>query len=243
VPGYRKEVVIDKQGVSSMYRRFAVLALCLAGVVFPSAAAHADNPVLVGTVGQNDAFTISLHDANGDPVRHLAPGTYTIQIHDKSAQHDFHLFGPGVDQATSVDAIVDVTWTVTFVEGTYNFQCDVHSNIMHGSFTVGTVAPPPPPPLALKASVGPGRTISLRNSDGSKVTSVTGPTQAVITVADRSKSDNFHLTGPGVRKATGVGFRGRVTWKVTLSPGTYVYRSDKHKKLHGSFTVASSERA
>ena len=62
----------------------------------------------------------------------------------------------------------------------------------------------------------------------------------MIAVTDRSKTDNFHLTGPGVHKATGVGFRGKVTWKVNFSAGKYVYRSDKHKKLRGSFTVAAS---
>jgi hypothetical protein len=147
-----------------------------------------------------------------------------------------------VDQSTGVDAVVNVTWTVTFAEGTYTYQCDVHSNIMHGTFTVGTVAPPPTP-VKLKGTVGPGRSISLRNANGTKVTSLTGRTPAVITVTDRSKTDNFRLTGPGVRKATGVGFRGRVTWKVTLQPGKYAYRSDKHKALHGSFTVASSAHA
>jgi len=224
-----------------MQRRLAVLVVCLAGVVFPAAGARADNPVLVATVGSHDAFNISLKDAAGNVVRHLDPGTYTIQVHDLSTLHDFHLFGPGVDQATSVDNIVDTTWTVTFVDGTYTFQCDAHPTLMHGSFTVGAVTTPTP--LQLKGSVGPGRSISLRNAGGTKIASVTGPTPAVITVNDRSKVDNFHLTGPGVKKATGVGFRGRVTWKVTLSPGTYVYRSDRHKRtLRGSFTVASSER-
>jgi hypothetical protein len=224
-----------------MLRRLAVLAACLAGIVLPSATARADNPVLVATVGNHDAFAISLHDANGNPVRHLDPGTYTIQVQDLSNLHDFHLSGPGVDQATSIDGIVDVTWAVAFVDGTYNFQCDAHANIMHGSFTVGTVAAPPTP-VKLKGNVGPGRTISLRNANGTKLTSVAGPIPAVITITDRSKTDNFRLTGPGVRKTTGVGFRGRATWKVTLSPGKYVYRSDRHKSLHGSFTVASSER-
>jgi len=224
-----------------MQRRLAVLVVCLAGVVFPAAGARADNPVLVATVGSHDAFNISLKDAAGNVVRHLDPGTYTIQVHDLSTLHDFHLFGPGVDQATGVDNIVDTTWTVTFVDGTYTFQCDAHPTLMHGSFTVGAVTTPTP--VQLKGSVGPGRSISLRNAGGAKITSVTGPTPAVITVNDRSKVDNFHLTGPGVKKATGVGFRGRVTWKVTLSAGTYVYRSDRHKRtLHGSFTVASSER-
>jgi hypothetical protein len=226
-----------------MHRRLAVLALCLVGIVFPSAAARADNPVLVGQVGRGDAFAISLHDANGNPVRNLQPGTYTIQVHDFSTLHNFHLFGPGVEQLTDVDGTSDVTWTVTFQDGgKYTYRCDAHPTQMIGTFTAGTVVTPPAP-LALKGNVGPGRTISLRKADGSKLSSVTGPTPAVIAVTDRSKTDNFHLTGPGVRKATGVGFRGRVTWRVTLSPGTYVYRSDKHKKLRGSFTVASSERA
>jgi hypothetical protein len=223
-----------------MQRRLVVLAVCLAGIALPSATAHADNPVLVATVGSHDGFNISLKDSNGNSVRHLGPGTYVIQVQDLSDLHNFHVSGPGVDQATSIDSRVDVTWTVTFVEGTYNFQCDAHANIMHGSFTVGTVSTPTP--LKLKGSVGPGRAISLRNADGTKVTLVTGPIPAVITVTDRSKTDNFRLTGPGVRKATGVGFRGRVTWKVTLSPGRYVYRSDRHKTLRGSFTVASAER-
>ncbi len=221
-----------------MPRRLALLAACLVGIVLPSAAAHADNPVLVATVGSHDGFNISLKDSAGNPVRHLDPGTYTIQVNDLSDLHNFHLSGPGVDQATGIDEIVNTTWTVTLADGTYAFQCDAHANIMHGSFTVGAVSTPPTP-IQLKGSVGPGRTISLRNADGTKVTTITGATPAVITVNDRSKTDNFHLTGPAVKKATGVGFRGRVTWKVNFSVGKYVYRSDKHKTLHGSFTVAS----
>jgi hypothetical protein len=42
-----------------------------------------------------------------------------------------------------------------------------------------------------------------------------------------------------VNKRTGVGFRGRVTWHFTLSAGKYVYRSDKHKTLRGSFSVTA----
>ena len=140
-----------------MQRRLAVLVVCLAGVVFPAAGARADNPVLVATVGSHDAFNISLKDAAGNVVRHLDPGTYTIQVHDLSTLHDFHLFGPGVDQATGVDNIVDTTWTVTFVDGTYTFQCDAHPTLMHGSFTVGAVTTPTPAP-AKRATKGARKT-------------------------------------------------------------------------------------
>ncbi len=62
---------------------------------------------------------------------------------------------------------------------------------------------------------------------------------ATIVVNDKSAKDNFHLVGPGVSKATGVAFKGKVTWKVTLKAGKYTFKSDKHPVLHGTFTVKS----
>jgi hypothetical protein len=218
--------------------RSVAFVCCLAALVLPSAAARADNPVLVGSVGKGDNFIISLHDANDNPVRHLDPGTYTIQVHDLSELHNFHLFGPGVDQSTVVETKSDVTWTVTFQDGKYTYRCDAHPDTMTRTFTVGTVATPPT--VQLTATVGPGRTISLRDSMGAKVTALGGPVKAVITVNDRTRTDNFHLKGPSVNKATGVGFRGRVKWTLTLGAGKYIYRSDKHKTLRGSFTVTGA---
>jgi hypothetical protein len=224
-----------------MLVRLAVFAAALAAVLLPSRAANADNPVLVATVGVGDGFNIALKDTNGAPVTHLDPGTYTIQVHDESEIHDFHLFGPGVNMATPVGDVVDVTWTVTFQDGTYKFQCDPHAGVMHGSFTVGT-ATAAPPATKLTASVGPGHRIALRNANGTKLTLLTGTTKVAITVNDRSRVDNFHLRGAGVNKATGVRFRGRVTWRLMLRPGGYVYRSDNHPSLRGTFTVTASAR-
>jgi len=59
-------------------------------------------------------------------------------------------------------------------------------------------------------------------------------------VNDRTRTDNFHLTGPGVNKKTGIAFRGRATWKLALQGGRYVYRSDAHKKVRGAFSVPST---
>jgi plastocyanin len=191
----------------------------------PSTLARADNPRLVATVGRNDSFTISLRDSSGNPVTHLDAGTYDIEVHDLSETHNFHLHGPGVEQATDIGSKEDVVWTVALADGKYRFECSAHASVMNGWFTVGTVAPTP-----LAAAVGPKRTISLKP----KIVEV-GP--ATLTVNDRSRTDNFHLTGPGVNKKTGVAFRGRVTWNVSLQPGSYTYRSDKHKRLRGSFVV------
>jgi len=79
-------------------------------------------------------------------------------------------------------------------------------------------------------SVGPRRTISLKPKSA-----LPGP--ATIVVNDRSTTDNFHLSGPGVNKKTSVRMRGRVTWSATLAPGLYTYRSDKTRKLRGTLIV------
>jgi plastocyanin len=202
-----------------------VLVALLAALFLPSALARADNPRLVATVGRNDSFSISLSDASGSPVTHLDPGTYDVAVHDLSEMHNFHLHGPGVQQATAVGNVEDVVWTVTLTDGKYAFDCAAHPATMNGWFTVGEVAA-----TKFAAAVGPKRSISLKP----RITEV-GP--ATISVSDRSRGDNFHLTGPGVNRKTGVAFRGRVTWNVTLLPGTYSYRSDKHKTMRGSLIV------
>jgi plastocyanin len=207
-----------------------LLGALLAAMFLPSALARADNPKLVANVGRNDSFSISLQDASGRAVTTLDPGTYDIEVHDLSEEHNFHLTGTGVDQATDIGSVQDVLWTVTFVNGTYRFQCDAHASTMRGRVTVGAVAAPP---TAFKASIGPKLKIALQPK-----TATAG--RARITVTDRSRTDNFHLVGPGVNRKTGVAFRGRTTWGVTLQAGRYTYRSDKHKRLRGSLLVTSS---
>ena len=218
-----------------MARRLPLLLL-LAAAILPSAVAGADNPRLVATVGTNDAFVITLRDANGNPVTHLDPGTYDVTVRDVSELHNFHLRGPALDQATAVETAETVTWTVTLTDGTYTYLCDPHVSVMRGTFTVGN-APPPPTPVALSASVGPRRTITVRDASGKLKTLPAGP--VVLSVNDRTKVDNFHLTGAGVNRKTGIAFRGKAAWRLTLQPGRYTYRSDKHKALRGSFTVTA----
>jgi plastocyanin len=201
--------------------RLGVLFLLLVGAL--AAPAAADTPQLYGTAGPD--FTISLVDAAGTPVKHLDPGQYAINVEDLSEFHNFHLIGPGVDKTTALTEVESAYWEVTVANGSYSFICDVHPT-MRGSFTVGT---PPPPVRALSGRVGPGATIVFPRSV------LAG--KAKLTIRDASAKDNFHLSGPGVNRKTGVAFKGTVTWTITLKAGTYTFRSDVHTKLKGTTKV------
>jgi plastocyanin len=217
-----------------------LLALAAALAVFTLAGgAGAQSPTLFGTVGPG--FQIRLAEASGSAVTKLDPGTYTIQVDDKAEIHNFHLTGPGVDQATDIEQTGTFTWTVTFVAGRYHYQCDPHASTMKGDITVGAVTLPPTSstttpakqPIALAARVGPGASIALTRAGVRVKTVVAGP--VVVSVADRSAKDNFHLFGPGVNRATSRLGKATATWRLTLKRGAYTYRSDGTQSLRGSF--------
>ena len=81
-------------------------------------------------------FEISLKDADGADVTTLSAGSYAINVDDQSDIHNFHLTGPGVDEATVVGETGMTTWDVTLEAGSYHFQCDPHSSTMNGDFEV-----------------------------------------------------------------------------------------------------------
>ena len=89
---------------------------------------------LMGTVGPG--YTISLQTSAGDSVESLVPGEYTIEVDDRSGIHNFHLSGPGVDEATDVGGSGAQAWNVTLVAGDYSFVCDPHAGQMNGEFAV-----------------------------------------------------------------------------------------------------------
>jgi hypothetical protein len=92
-------------------------------------------------------------------------------------------------------------------------------------------------PTKLSATDGPGFTITLKK--GGKKVKTLEPGKYLIVVSDKSNIHNFHLTGPGVKKKTGVGFVGTVKWTVTLKEGTYKYVCDPHAPImKGSFKVS-----
>ena len=88
----------------------------------------------------------------------------------------------------------------------------------------------------LKGTDGPGFTITLKKGT-TKVTKLKAGKYKIV-INDLSNIHNFHLTGPGVNKKTGVGPKGTFTWTVTLKKGTYKYICDPHAAImKGSFKV------
>jgi plastocyanin len=88
----------------------------------------------------------------------------------------------------------------------------------------------------LVATVGPGESITLRTAAGAPVRNLRAGIYTV-TVRDRSTEHNFHISGPGVNKATGIGSTATVTWKVKLLRGkAYRFVCDPHSDdMRGSF--------
>jgi plastocyanin len=224
---------------------FAVVAALGPAVgiyVVSAAGAPSADGKLFATVGP--AYTISLVDSAGTPVTRLAPGTYDIEIDDRSAEHNFHLIGPGpVSAGTEIGFVGIRTITVTVVNGQYTFVCDDHAYDMIGQFTVGTAGGSTTTTTTststgtrLVATVGPGFTISLKRG-GIRVKTLKRGLYTIV-VRDRSAIHNFRLIGPGVNKATGVAFVGTRTWRLRLKVGLHRYRCDPHRTMmRGSFSV------
>jgi plastocyanin len=82
------------------------------------------------TATDGPGFTITMS------AKTVKPGRYVITVRDRSAIHNFHLIGPGVNKTTSVAAVKTYVWTVTLKRGTYRFVCDPHATIMKGVLRV-----------------------------------------------------------------------------------------------------------
>jgi plastocyanin len=111
----------------------AILAVSLtaAGV---SSAGTQKSAGLTGEVGPGFSIEVKL---NGNDLKTIKAGTYTIKVQDKSSQHDFHLIGPGVNKSTSVGATTETRWTIKLKPGKYTYQCDPHASMgMKGTFRV-----------------------------------------------------------------------------------------------------------
>ena len=123
-----------------MMRSAAVASLVFAAVVAvaPGASARTTHPKLIGTVGKNDAYTITLSTASGKPVKTLKAGTYTVVIHDDSAIHNYELDGPHGKSWTFTSVGFKGTKTITLklAKGKYKAYCSPHESFMFQHFTV-----------------------------------------------------------------------------------------------------------
>ena len=105
------------------------------------------------------------------------------------------------------------------------------------ALAVASTALAAPAAKKLNGTVGPGFTITLKDSTG-KVVKKLKPGAYTIAISDKASTHNFHLTGPGLNKSTSVPSTGSATWKVTLKKGKYHYQCDPHAgSMNGSFTV------
>ena len=106
--------------------------------------------------------------------------------------------------------------------------------LLAGALVIVASASAAPP--TLNGVDGPGFTITLKKA-GKKVTTLKAGRYKIV-IKDMSSIHNFHLTGPGVNRKTGVGPRGTFTWTLTLKKGTYKFVCDPHASImKGSFKV------
>jgi hypothetical protein len=111
----------------------AVLAFAAAAL----AGSQATHPKLLGVVGKNDAFKITLA-SKGKVAKILKAGTYTVVIQDDSTIHNYELDGPNGKSwtFTSVGFTGTKTVTLKLVKGKYKAYCAPHESVMFQRFTV-----------------------------------------------------------------------------------------------------------
>ena len=120
---------------------FLAVAVAVAAVVFAATAGARPamtHPKLLGAVGKNDAFVITLKRPSGKLVKTLPVGTYTFVIHDYSSLHAFDLVGPHgfSHDFTTVPAVTTKTTTLKLKAGKYKYFCPAHPTTMFHFFTV-----------------------------------------------------------------------------------------------------------
>lgn len=116
--------------------RLCALAAVVAVVLVGQASAMS-HPKLVGVVGKNNAYKITL-SFNGKVAKTLKAGTYTVVIHDDSAIHNYELDGPHGKSwtFTKVPFVGTKTFELKLVAGKYKAYCSVHESVMFQHFTV-----------------------------------------------------------------------------------------------------------
>jgi len=126
-----------------MVRR-VVLALAACAAVGAVAAvpglSSSQDRQLEGTLGPGLTIHLTKY---GAAVTSLRPGTYWLTVTDNTQFHNFHIFGPGLDDEVTgppAEKPGTVTVKIHLSHGEYTFQCDPHADMgMRGTFEVGGV--------------------------------------------------------------------------------------------------------
>ena len=115
----------------------ALAAVAMAVFVLAASATATSRPKLIGVVGKNDAFKITL-SSKGKVAKTLKAGTYTLVIHDDSKLHNYELDGPNGKSwtFTSVNFVGTKTMTIKLAKGKYKAYCSPHESTMFQHFTV-----------------------------------------------------------------------------------------------------------
>jgi hypothetical protein len=118
--------------------RISLVAAVAAAFVAAASAAGMSHAKLIGVVGKNDAYKITLKNANGKVVKTIKHGTYTLVIHDDSSLHNYELDGPHGKSWTFTGVPFEgkKTFTLKLVKGKYKAYCSVHESQMFQHFTV-----------------------------------------------------------------------------------------------------------
>lgn len=114
----------------------AALGMTVASVAAFGSHAAATAGTLRGTVGPG--FSISLTQ-NGQRVRSLPAGTYTLVVADRASIHNFVLekaHGAFEKAVTSVAFTGTKTITIKLAKGKWEVYCAPHESTMHQDFTV-----------------------------------------------------------------------------------------------------------
>jgi hypothetical protein len=106
----------------------AALLTVLALAASAMAGSRATHPKLLGVVGENDVFTISL-TSKGKAVKTLKAGTYTFVIQVDGPNGKSWTF-------TSVGFKGTKTMTLKLAKGKYKAHCSPHESFMFQQFTV-----------------------------------------------------------------------------------------------------------
>ena len=147
---------------------------------------------------------------------------------DLSDEHNFRLFGPGVEEFTPVETTATVTWTVTFREGA------LHGPVRPAPWKCSRNSPAGEPPTGdhdAEAVEGGADAEAARHRRPEEHDLAAerrrcrpaprrrGGGRTRSSFATGRSSDNFHLVGKGVNKKSAVAGTGTTTWKLKLAKG------------------------